>query len=585
MTLQDRITVSAEEMIQEMERKLERLRRFCYDGRYRALLGNTLMDHMEDWEDKIRSRRKDPFTIVVVGEFKRGKSSFINALLQEEIVITDVVPETVTMNRLSYGMHKNEAVLSGGRRLTLTDEELCRPALEKLMDEVGEPIRQLEIQRPNEMLRDIRIIDTPGLNDVADDHLETIVADAMAQADAVIYVYSVNAPLSRSEQLYIRYAILPQKYTKLFLVGNYSDTLATTEAWERIRQLMDKRISLLLPGERSYLISALDEICRVQGSARPCGELSEILEKEFSCLREAIAELIREKKTVIVADRMQRMMRSMSEELQNDLCNLEKGLEMSQNQIEEQRESLREGEKLQSQNLERACARIRASVEEMKKNATAWTEALIRRMEQENLQPYTVQDISQYYTYYCVELLQTAVQNCLELHREELLEQLSDISDDLGKGLAGAYAAGDRIRFCFRLNNKTWTRGDSITMAVTSLSGNAVINALADFVGSMTRKSEIEADKGALLANIRSKYPDLIREAGQNIENQYAGLYRSAAALLEEYYQGQIRRARETVAQYEEASVKQGEDREQMLQAVSELRKEIEALQKDSIFA
>ena len=262
MPLQDRITVSTADTIQRLEQSLDRLRRFQYDSQYRALLGDTLMDHLEFWDNKIRSRKNDPFTVVVVGEFKRGKSSFINALLGEEVMITDVVPETVTMNKLNYGIHKNEAVLSGGRRLTLRDDELSRPALERLMGEVGEPIRQLELWRTNDFLKDVRIIDTPGLNDVTDDHLDAIVADAMAQADAVIYIYSVNSPLARSEQMYIRYAILPQQYTKLFLVGNYGDLLEKPDTLERMRAMLSQRTALLLPGEKTYLISALDELCR-----------------------------------------------------------------------------------------------------------------------------------------------------------------------------------------------------------------------------------------------------------------------------------------------------------------------------------
>lgn len=168
-------------------------------------------------------------------------------------------------------------------------------------------------------------------------------------------------------------------------------------------------------------------------------------------------------------------------------------------------------------------------------------------------------------------MLQNAAQECLELHREQLLEQMSDISDELGKGLAGMHAAGDKLKFCFRLNNTTWMRGDSITLAITQISGNAVINALADLAGSMTRKTEIEADKDKILVNIRSKYPSLMKETQQKLDSQYAGLARSACALLEEYYQGQIQRARETVAQYEEASQKNAEDKQKIMQAASEL--------------
>ena len=455
MTLQNRITISAVDTAQRLEQNLDKLRRFQYDRYYRELLGDTLINHLESWGDHIRSRKKDPFTIVVAGEFKRGKSSFINALLGEDILVTDVVPETVTMNKLSFGIHKNEAVLSGGRRLTLSDEELSRSALEKLMNEVGETIRQLELWRPNKCLKDIRIIDTPGLNDISDEYLDTIVADAMAQADAVIYVYSVTTPLSRSEQMYIRYAILPQNYTKLFLVGNYSDLLNSTDNFEKVRDLMNKRTKLLLPGEKTYLISALDEMCRILDKKRPCPELESILKNEFEELREDIMNMVQEKKDTVLIDRMQRMTRQMIADINIDLENIEKGLEMNSCQIFEEKKKLQMEEERYSQQLSMAQNNINEKVNKMKSDTIEWIESLMYQMECENLTVYSVQEISQYYAYYCVELLETVLRECLETHREELMNHMSDISDELGKGLAGMYAAGDNIQFCFRLNNST----------------------------------------------------------------------------------------------------------------------------------
>ena len=571
MTLQNRITISAVDTAQCLEQNLDKLRRFQYDRYYRELLGDTLINHLESWGDHIRSRKKDPFTIVVAGEFKRGKSSFINALLGEDILVTDVVPETVTMNKLSFGIHKNEAVLSGGRRLTLSDEELSRSALEKLMNEVGETIRHLELWRPNECLKDIRVIDTPGLNDISDEYLDTIVADAMAQADAVIYVYSVTTPLSRSEQMYIRYAILPQNYTKLFLVGNYSDLLNSTDNFEKVRDLMNKRTKLLLPGEKTYLISALDEMCRILDKKRPCPELESILKNEFEELREDIMNMVQEKKDTVLIDRMQRMTRQMIADINIDLENIEKGLEMNSCQIFEEKKKLQMEEERYSQQLSMAQNNINEKVNKMKSDTIEWIESLMYQMECENLTIYPVQEISQYYAYYCVELLETVLRECLETHREELMNHMSDISDELGKGLAGMYAAGDNIQFCFRLNNSTWTRGDSVTMAISLVLGNSVINTVADLVGSLTRKTELESEKDNIVAGIKKKYPLFKKEAIQKIDGQYSALMHSACKLLEEYYQDQLKRAGETVAQYEEASQKCDEDKKMVMQAIAEL--------------
>lgn len=46
--------------------------------------------------------KNDFFVVVVLGEFKRGKSTFINALLGNDLLPTDVLPETATINALIY---------------------------------------------------------------------------------------------------------------------------------------------------------------------------------------------------------------------------------------------------------------------------------------------------------------------------------------------------------------------------------------------------------------------------------------------------------------------------------------------------
>ncbi len=569
MDIQDRITISTADIIEKLERNLDDLRRFRYDNEYRRLLGDTMLRHLENWESRIRSRRRDPFTVVVAGEFKRGKSTFINALLGEDVLVTDVTPETVTMNVLSYGLHKNEAVLSGGRRMTLSDDELSRAAIERISGEVGETIRRLEISRPNEILRDIRIIDTPGLNDISDSDLDSIVADAMAQADAVVYLYSVTAPLSRSEQMYIRYYILPQNYTKLFLVGNRCDLMMTADNLNAIRETMEKRTEILLPGERLYYISALEEILRATGEELPELEINDMLAQEFTDLKEAVRVLIEEKKTNVAADRMLRLTRQMVEELNADLENIKKGLEFTDVELEQERAKLREEESRQSERLDEAAAMVRDTVEAMRSDAAGWMNQLLSRMETENLSDYSAQELGQYYSYYCVDLLETLLRSSLEYHREELLEKLSGISDQLSSGLAGMYASGDDVSFAFRVNNTTWTRGDSVTMAISMMGGP--ISALADLVGSFTRKKEIDNAQGSIVSSIKAKFPALRKEADSRVAASYKALADSACKLIGEYYQEQIDHAHETMAQYEEASSRRGEDHVKVLAAVEEL--------------
>src|SRR5215210_4626458 len=77
------------------------------------------------------------FMLVVVGEFNSGKSSFINALLGEDVLPEGVTPTTATINLLRYGP-------------TVTERETGDFVTERTY--------------PAEFLREISIVDTPGTN-------------------------------------------------------------------------------------------------------------------------------------------------------------------------------------------------------------------------------------------------------------------------------------------------------------------------------------------------------------------------------------------------------------------------------------
>lgn len=53
-------------------------------------------------QELAQDMKNDFFVVVVLGEFKRGKSTFINALIGQDLLPTDVLPETATINALMY---------------------------------------------------------------------------------------------------------------------------------------------------------------------------------------------------------------------------------------------------------------------------------------------------------------------------------------------------------------------------------------------------------------------------------------------------------------------------------------------------
>src|ERR1044072_883527 len=72
----------------------------------RDMAVNMEMRSADELLDKIiKDIEEHCFRVAVVGEFRRGKSTFINALLGRAVLPSDILPTTATLNRVTYGDH------------------------------------------------------------------------------------------------------------------------------------------------------------------------------------------------------------------------------------------------------------------------------------------------------------------------------------------------------------------------------------------------------------------------------------------------------------------------------------------------
>lgn len=579
--MQNRITWDPDEMIRLLENQLDRLKVFRFDSRYRSLLGEGFTELLARWEKDILSRRDDPFTLVICGEFKRGKSSLINALLGEDVTPVNVTAETVTLNRISYGPHSNEAVLSGGKHLRLSDEEMQRDHLENLMRQSGFSFRQIELQRPNEFLKKAVVVDTPGLGDSMQDFTE-MVEEALAQADAVVYVFSVNYPLSQTEQLFLKTMIVPQRYTDLLLVGNYLDTLNSEEDYGRIKKLLASRIQNLLPGQEPWLLSALDERCRQLGEERPNPEMAGALAEHFDRFRAELNRLAEEKKETILPDRMQRLARGMIAELSENLTAMEEGLQMSSQDVKAAMDRVEEQKETQIQNQEEAGRRIDRLIETMKGESREWMGELLDAMQQEvgSLGDIPAAELSKYYTFYCIDTIQEAMNRCIEQHTLYLYDLLEEISADLSAKLSRT-AVNSSYGFRFTLDNRTWTKGDNVSYVVSKVSSLALLSLVADGVAGAMRQKEMANKTPDILRSIGRQYISLRASVDQAVESVYGKLGENAKKQLAEYYGEKIRAAQEQVEQSAMVARQDEERKEQIREAVAEIRRILGQIQKE----
>lgn len=130
--------------------------------------------------------------IMIAGEFNAGKSTFINALLGEEILTSDITPATAVVTVLKYGAVKGiTAHFKNGECKTYSIEKLATISSEG--EHNGAFIRKtlyfLEITLPSEILKKFTLVDTPGLNSTNALHTQATEM-FMRRADLAIWLFS-----------------------------------------------------------------------------------------------------------------------------------------------------------------------------------------------------------------------------------------------------------------------------------------------------------------------------------------------------------------------------------------------------------
>ncbi|MBN1827650.1 MAG: dynamin family protein [Deltaproteobacteria bacterium] len=116
-----------------------------------------------------------PLDVAVVGQFKAGKSSFINSLIGREILPMGVIPVTTAITCLQYGP-RDRAFISffDGKQEEIDLSELENYISESRNPSNGKKVAIVNVELPSFAdYPGIRLIDTPGLGSVFSDHIKT----------------------------------------------------------------------------------------------------------------------------------------------------------------------------------------------------------------------------------------------------------------------------------------------------------------------------------------------------------------------------------------------------------------------------
>ena len=192
-----------------------------------------LQQEILDLDSVSENLRQGLFRLLVLGDMKRGKSTFINAILGEKILPTGVNPCTAVLTIVRYGENKQVTIHfteESGKppesmdfdtfkeRYTIPPDEA-----KKLQEEGIEAFPDVEkaiIEHPQEILKKgVELIDSPGLNDT--EARNKLSLGYINNCQAILFVLSATQAVTQNERRYLENNIKDRGLTTFFLINRW----------------------------------------------------------------------------------------------------------------------------------------------------------------------------------------------------------------------------------------------------------------------------------------------------------------------------------------------------------------------------
>lgn len=144
-----------------------------------------------------------PLQVAVVGEYNAGKSTFLNAILQESVLPTGDLPTTGCVNYIRFGKNSSIVVhykdgtnesLSANQLQSISTHDHNNPRKQHFLQK----LKHIEVFKPAKILEKIVFLDTPGLNAPTKADQE-ITEKLLNESDAIIWLTSARQVLASTE--------------------------------------------------------------------------------------------------------------------------------------------------------------------------------------------------------------------------------------------------------------------------------------------------------------------------------------------------------------------------------------------------
>jgi GTPase Era involved in 16S rRNA processing len=223
--------------------------------------------HVTNIEELRNRLAKGRLHLAVLGQFNRGKSTFINALIGIKILPTSVLPLTSVPTMICWGPHLKCIVRFLNGKPDIVVQKSLEDITETLTTYVAEEhnpknqfcVREVEVQCPSVLLENGTVlIDTPGFGSTYL-HNTRAALEALTECDAALFLLSADPPLTQMEVEFLKQ--VQNQVARIFFILNKIDLLNTSELGE-----VDRFIRETLISRMGYAVDLrLFHICALKG--------------------------------------------------------------------------------------------------------------------------------------------------------------------------------------------------------------------------------------------------------------------------------------------------------------------------------
>jgi GTP-binding protein EngB required for normal cell division len=237
---------------------------------------DNLIDDIMQLQQKMHN---EELNIVITGIFKRGKSSLIKAVIQENIMPTGVVPVTAIINLLKYAATPSlEIFFKKKEKVTKPISSLNEFVSEEENPENIKNVAHVIVYHPAPILKTITIIDTPGVGSSFEHNTDTTL-QFLNKIDVAIFVLSADMPISKTDIEFLQQ--LYEQIKNIVFVENKKDLLSATH----LQKMLDHNkktisVQLQMPIE-SITIIPISANQQLQGNMAESG--FELLLQSLNC--------------------------------------------------------------------------------------------------------------------------------------------------------------------------------------------------------------------------------------------------------------------------------------------------------------